>query len=88
MDTHFKAATAILTATALAGVWLFLAPFLLEYQTIGADWITATTHHVTTGAILAATSLTALLGSWALVLRTTRAAAAREPAEPGEPHLS
>lgn len=62
MDTRFKAATTLLTATALAGVWLFLAPFLLEYQTIGADWITATAYHVTTGAVLAGTSLTALSG--------------------------
>lgn len=88
MDTRFKATTAILTATALAGVWLFLAPFLLEYQTLGADWITATTHHVTTGAVLAATSLTALLGFWALALRTTPAVAGGEPAERAEPHLS
>ena len=72
MDTRFKAAMAILTATVLAAVWLFLAPFLLEYQPITADWIAATRHHVTTAAALAGASLTALLTAWALVLRDVR----------------
>ena len=79
MDTRFKAAMAILTAAVLAGVWLFLAPFLVDYQPVGTDWTTATTHHVATGAVLAAASLTALLCAWALALRSIHPTPATEP---------
>jgi len=33
----------------LAGIWLFLAPFLVEYQKVGEDWIDATKNDLWTG---------------------------------------
>ena len=45
-----------------AGVWLFLAPFLVEYQKVGQDWIDATKNDLWTGgALIAISSLTLLL---------------------------
>jgi hypothetical protein len=38
-----------------------LAPFITSYQPTGTPWITATTHHVATGTILAVISLATVL---------------------------
>lgn len=46
----------------LAGVWIFLAPFIVEYQKVGQDWIDATKNDLWTGgALMAASALTLLL---------------------------
>jgi hypothetical protein len=45
-----------------AGIWLFLAPFLVEYQKVGQDWIDATRNDLWTGgALMAISALTLLL---------------------------
>ena len=45
-----------------AGIWLFLAPFLVEYQKVGEDWIDATKSDLWTGgALIAISALTLLL---------------------------
>ena len=45
-----------------AGIWLFLAPFLVEYQKVGQDWIDATKNDLWTGgALIAISALTLLL---------------------------
>ena len=46
----------------LSGIWLFLAPFLVEYQKVGQDWIDATKNDLWTGgALIAISALTLLL---------------------------
>jgi divalent metal cation (Fe/Co/Zn/Cd) transporter len=45
-----------------AGIWLFLAPFLVEYQKVGQNWIDATKNDLWTGgALMAITALTRIL---------------------------
>ncbi len=56
-----RTAIILLTITVVAGIWLAVAPFLTSYQPTGAPWITATTHHVATGTLLAVISLAAVL---------------------------
>lgn len=55
--------------TLAAGIWLYLAPFLLGYQADAAEWATATKNHVATGAALAALSLATILTFTALATR-------------------
>ena len=58
-----------------AGIWLFLAPFLVEYQKVGQDWIDATKNDLWTGGALIAISALTLLLFAAFALRdATRAA--------------
>jgi hypothetical protein len=58
-----------------AGIWLFLAPFLVEYQKVGQDWIEATKNDLWTGgALMAISALTLLLFS-AFALRDAARAA-------------
>ena len=46
----------------LAGIWLFLAPFIVEYQKVGQDWIDATRNDLWTGgALIAISALTLIL---------------------------
>lgn len=61
MQTRLRTAIVLLTITGVTGIWLVIAPFLNRYQAIGEPWITATTHHVVTGAVLAVVSLAASL---------------------------
>ena len=61
MQTRMRTAIILLPLTGVAGIWLVLAPLLASYQPIGDPWITATTHHVATGTILAVISLAAVL---------------------------
>jgi len=51
-----------------AGIWLFLAPFIVEYQKVGQDWIDATKNDLWTGgALIAISALTLILfGAFAL----------------------
>jgi hypothetical protein len=61
MQTRIRTTIVLLTITGVTGIWLVIAPFLNRYQAIGEPWITATTHHVVTGAVLAVASLAAAL---------------------------
>ena len=66
------------------GVWLFLAPFLVEYQKVGQDWIDATKNDLWTGGVLMAISALTLLLFAAFALRdAARAAELKSEAEEG-----
>jgi len=75
MPNRIRTAIILSTITGLTGVWLVLAPFLASYQPTGDPWITATTHHVTTGATLALISLVTALTMIGSALRTLDSAA-------------
>lgn len=57
MQTRLRTTIVLLVLAGAIGIWLAVAPVVAEYQAIGDPWITATTHHLATGALLAATSL-------------------------------
>jgi hypothetical protein len=64
------------------GIWLFLAPFLVEYQKAGQDWIDATKNDLWTGGALMAISAVTLLLFAAFALRdAARAAEQKNTAE-------
>jgi hypothetical protein len=63
-----------------AGIWLFLAPFLVEYQKVGQDWIDATRNDLWTGGALVAISALTLLLFAAFALRDATRAAEQESA--------
>ena len=63
-----------------AGIWLFLAPFLVEYQKVGQDWIDATKHDLWTGGALIAISALTLLLFAAFALRDAARAAEQKSA--------
>ena len=66
-----------------AGIWLFLAPFIVEYQKVGQDWIDATNYDLWTGGVLIAISALTLLLFAAFALRdAVRAADQKNTAEP------
>ena len=68
-----------------AGIWLFLAPFLVEYQKVGQDWIDATRNDLWTGGALIAISALTLLLFAAFALRdASRAVEQVSSTEPGE----
>ena len=52
-----------------AGIWLFLAPFIIEYQKVGQDWIDATRNDLWTGGALIAISALTLILFVAFALR-------------------
>jgi hypothetical protein len=61
-----------------AGIWLFLAPFLVGYQKVGQDWTDATKNDLWTGgALIAICALTLLLVA-AFALRDAARAAEQE----------
>ena len=62
------------------GVWLFLAPFLVEYQKVGQDWIDATKNDLWTGGVLMAISALTLLLFAAFALRDAAHAAEQKSA--------
>jgi hypothetical protein len=63
-----------------AGIWLFLAPFIVEYQKVGQDWIDATKNDLWTGgALIAISALTLILFS-AFALRDAARAAEQDSA--------
>ena len=51
------------------GIWLFLAPFIVEYQKVGQDWINATKNDLWTGGALIAISALTLILFAAFALR-------------------
>ena len=51
------------------GIWLFLAPFIVEYQKVGQDWIVATKNDLWTGGVLIAISALTLILFAAFALR-------------------
>ncbi len=61
--------------TFIGGVWLFLAPFVLEYQRVGEDWVTATRNDLWTGGILMAASALTFFLFVAFALRDAAARA-------------
>jgi hypothetical protein len=63
-----------------AGIWLFLAPFLIEYQKVGQDWIDATRNDLWTGGALIAISALTLLLFAAFALRDAARAAEQKSA--------
>ena len=63
-----------------AGIWLFLAPFLVEYQKVGQDWIDATRNDLWTGGALIAISALTLLLFAAFALRDAARAVEHESA--------
>jgi hypothetical protein len=63
-----------------AGLWLFLAPFLVEYQKVGQDWIDATRNDLWTGGALIAISALTLLLFAAFALRDAARAAEQKSA--------
>jgi hypothetical protein len=64
----------------LAGIWLFLAPFIVEYQKVGQDWIDATRNDLWTGGALIAISAMTLILFVAFALRDAARDAERESA--------
>jgi hypothetical protein len=52
-----------------AGVWLFLAPFIVEYQKVGQDWTDATKNDLWAGGALIAISALTLILFAAFALR-------------------
>jgi hypothetical protein len=66
----------ITTALALiGGVWLFLAPFIVEYQEVGEEWIGATRNDMWAGGALIAVSALTLFLFIAFALRDAAARA-------------
>ena len=61
--------------TFVAGIWMFLAPFIMEYQRVGEDWIDATRNDMWTGGILMAVSTLAFFLFVAYALRDAAARA-------------
>ncbi|MBV9453214.1 MAG: hypothetical protein JOZ19_03705 [Rubrobacter sp.] len=59
----------------VAGIWLFLAPFIMEYQRVGEDWIDATRNDMWTGSVLMAISALAFFLFTAFALRDAAARA-------------
>ncbi len=67
-----------------AGIWLFLAPFIVEYQKVGQDWIDATKNDLWTGGALIAISALTLILFAAFALHDAVRAAERKSAETEE----
>jgi hypothetical protein len=63
-----------------AGIWLFLAPFIVAYQKVGQDWVDATKNDLWTGGALIAISTLTLLLFAAFALRDAARAAEQESA--------
>lgn len=82
MTARVGLATTVLTF--IGGVWLFLAPFVLEYQRVGEDWVTATRNDLWTGGVLMAVSALTFFLFVAFALRDAAARAdERRRAEEG-----
>jgi hypothetical protein len=68
----------------LTGIWLFLAPFIVEYQKVGQDWTDATKNDLWTGGALIAISTLTLILFAAFALRdAARAVEQVSTTEPG-----
>ena len=66
------------------GIWLFLAPFIVEYQKVGQDWTWATKNDLWTGGALIAISAVTLILIAAFALRDAARAAEQENASEAE----
>jgi hypothetical protein len=66
------------------GIWLFLAPFIVEYQKVGQDWIDATKNDLWTGGALIAISALTLILFAAFALRDAARAVEQESATEAE----
>jgi hypothetical protein len=66
------------------GIWLFLAPFVVEYQKVGQDWVDATKNDLWTGGALIAISTLTLILFGAFALRDAVRAAEQEDATEAE----
>ncbi len=73
MTARVGLATTVLTF--IGGVWLFLAPFVLEYQRVGENWVMATRNDLWTGGILMAVSALTFFLFVAFALRDAAARA-------------
>ncbi|HET7269607.1 MAG TPA: hypothetical protein VFI90_00850 [Rubrobacter sp.] len=62
------------------GIWLFLAPFVIEYQKVGQDWIEATRNDLWTGGTLIVISALSLILFVAFALRDAANAVERKNA--------
>lgn len=60
---------AALGVIALGGIWLFVAPFGVGYQALGASWTTATRNDLATGGALTVTGLVSLVAYAGLAAR-------------------
>ena len=69
-----RAATAAIVLGALVGVALIAAPFLLEYQAAGGEWVRPTKHQVITGA---AVTGSLVLSLWSMLSARLRGWPAR-----------
>ena len=67
-----------------AGIWLFLAPFIVGYQKVGQDWTDATKNDLWTGGALMAISALTLLLFAAFALRDAVSAADQKNAVEAE----
>lgn len=75
----------ITTALALlGGVWIFLAPFIVEYQEVGEEWIGATKNDMWAGGALMAVSALTLFLFIAFALRDAAARASERRREAEE----
>ena len=66
------------------GIWLFLAPFIVEYQKVGQDWVDATKNDLWTGGALIAISALTLILFGAFALRDAARAAEQKNATEAE----
>lgn len=71
--------------TFITGVWIFVAPFIVEYQKVGQDWIEATRNDLWTGGALMAISALTLLLFAAFALRDAAIRAAERRAAGEDP---
>ena len=67
-----------------AGIWIILAPFIVEYQKVGEDWIDATKNDLWTGGALIAISALMLLLFAAFALRDAARTAEQKSATEAE----
>jgi peptidoglycan/LPS O-acetylase OafA/YrhL len=70
--------------TLLGAAWLVLAPFVVDYQPQGDDWVTATRNDLVVGGALLAVSATALFSILVLSVRALRRAATLRAGEDRE----
>lgn len=80
-----KVGMGILGLLTLSGLWLMLAPFLVDFQQRGADWSAATVDNVFVGLALAVLSFAALVtvlaGGLSAIARRARERAVTSPSQ-------